>query len=255
MWVVKLSLLLGIIFSLGVCFIQPKMHTQFLVYNSDYVIEETKPVVQETKSEPVQIQTVKETKVTKPVQNAQKQVKTQQTTQKQSQKQTQTKKQTQTTKQETKPTVKTTVQQTAKPQTTKTVQQQVQQKTKPLTKQEQEEIIAWNKWHSDLQNSIMRDTKLPIVPDGTRFNFTFTVDKFGKVSDIKTWSDNPSFNIYAVQYIAPVIKGYQGKSILNFPVNSQRTTTKFIGKFKISTRGQNVYSSASDYNDMEKIRK
>lgn len=254
MWIIKSALIISILFTVGVCFLQPKMHTQFLVYNSDYVIEETKPVVVETKSEPVQVQTVKETKKTTPVQTTQ--------VQKAIQKQDTNQAKTQTSKkQEIKSTQKTgiqqpvkTLQQTTKPKTVKT-QTANTQKTQSLTKQEQEEIIAWNIWHSNLQNSIMRDTKLPHVPDGIKFNFTFTVDKFGKVSDIRTWSDNPSYTIYAVQYIAPVIKSYQGKNILNFPANSQRTTTQFVGKFKISTKGQNVYSSASDYNDMETIRK
>lgn len=247
MWIIKVALLLGIVFSIGVCLIQPKMHTQFFVYNSDYVIEETKPVIKDIKSEPVKTQTIKEVKVTIPIQQKQNkaQAKTQVKTKTINQTQSNIKQQT-----VTKPTVKTIVKQT----TTKKAEP-VQQKTKPVTKQEQAEIIAWNIWHSNIQNSIMRDTKMPIVPNGTIFNFTFTVDKFGKISDIKTWSDNSNYTIYAVQYIAPVIKNYQGKSILNFPANSQRITTKFVGKFKVSKNEQNVYSSASDYNDIETIRK
>ena len=41
------------------------------------------------------------------------------------------------------------------------IQSEIGEKT--LT--EQEEIIAWNKWHSDLQNKLMNDIKLPILPE------------------------------------------------------------------------------------------
>ena len=55
--------------------------------------------------------------------------------------------------------------------TTKTVEQ-------PKVLTPQEETIAWNKWRSNLTNEIMRDTKLPDIPNGTLFQFSFDVDKF-----------------------------------------------------------------------------
>lgn len=118
---------------------------------------------------------------------------------------------------------------------------------------EQEELIAWNKWRSNLQNQLMRDSKLPILPYGTVFKISFNVDKSGKVSNIQTYSTNSKYTPYAIEYIAPVIRSYQGKAILEFPAGSKRTTTTFTGGWKISQSEK--YSNPSDYNDIEKVVK
>ena len=131
-----------------------------------------------------------------------------------------------------------------------TKQQTAAPQPKVLTAQEEE--IAWNKWRSRLQNQIMKDSKLPTVPDGTIFKFSFTVDKYGKVTNVKTYSVNPAYTPYAIQYIAPVIRGYQGHSILTFPTGSSRTITDVTGSWKV-TSGAAKYSSPHDYNDIEKV--
>ena len=118
---------------------------------------------------------------------------------------------------------------------------------------EKEEEIAWNVWRSNLQNKIMQDTKLPILPNGVVFRFSFTVDKYGKVSNVQTWSENSNYTPYAIQYIAPVIRGYQGKSILDFPSGSSRTITDVKGGWRISNTQK--YSTPQDYNDVEKVKK
>lgn len=115
----------------------------------------------------------------------------------------------------------------------------------------QEEAIAWNKWRSNLQNQIMKDSKLPNVPNGTIFKFSFSVDKYGKVTNVKTWSETQMYTPYAIQYIAPVIRNYQGRSILNFPSGSNRVTTDVTGGWKISTSAK--YSTPQDFNDIEKV--
>lgn len=122
---------------------------------------------------------------------------------------------------------------------------------KVLTPQEEE--IAWNRWRSNLQNKIMKDSKLPNVPNGTIFKFSFTVDKYGKVTNVKTWSETNTYTPYAIQYIAPVIRSYQGRAILNFPQGSNRFTTNVTGSWKISANAK--YSTPQDYNDIEKIRR
>ncbi|MBE7706400.1 MAG: hypothetical protein E7Z91_04060 [Cyanobacteria bacterium SIG30] len=118
---------------------------------------------------------------------------------------------------------------------------------------QKEELIAWNIWHSNLQNSLMNDVKMPNIPNGIIFKFSFVVDKYGKITNINTYSTTPSYTPHAVEYIAPVIRSYQGKEILNFPQNSKRTTTVFSGGWKMSDFSR--YSSPSDYNDIEKIKK
>ena len=115
----------------------------------------------------------------------------------------------------------------------------------------QEEAIAWNRWRSNLQNQIMKDSKLPNVPNGTIFKFSFSVDKYGKVTNVKTWSETQMYTPYAIQYIAPVIRNYQGRSILNFPSGSNRVTTDVTGGWKISTSAK--YSTPQDFNDIEKV--
>ncbi|MCQ2739411.1 MAG: hypothetical protein MJ237_04200 [bacterium] len=143
-------------------------------------------------------------------------------------------------------------------QVTKVVPQAVQQQTSTTKKAqrtltEAEEQIAWNVWRSNLQNKIMQDVRLPIIPTGTVFKFKFSVDRYGKVSNIQTWSENSSYTPYAIQYIAPVIRGYQGKSILEFPMGSNRITTDVSGGWKISHNEK--FSTPQDYNDIEKIKK
>ena len=127
----------------------------------------------------------------------------------------------------------------------------VKQEPKILTQKEEE--IAWNIWRSNLQNQIMKDTKLPYVPKGTVFKFSFDVDKYGRISSIKTWSLTSNYTPIAIQYIAPVIRSYQGKDILDFPIGTQRTTTNFTGGWKISDSA--IYSTPNDYNDIEKVKK
>ena len=129
----------------------------------------------------------------------------------------------------------------------------IKQETKTQDIIEKEELIAWNTWHSNIQNKLMQDVKMPPMPDGIIFKFTFTVDRYGKITNINTYSTDPKYTPYAVEYIAPVIRSYQGKSILDFPKNSNRTTTEFKGGWKMSNTTR--LSSPNDYNDVEKIKK
>lgn len=117
---------------------------------------------------------------------------------------------------------------------------------------EEEEVILWNKWRSDLQNQVMRDSRIA-APMGTRFRFSFTVDKFGNVSNLRVWSDTPYYTPMAVSSIKPVILSYQGKNILKFPKGTKRIQTNVVGGFVIATYEK--YSKPDDYADVEKIRR
>ena len=138
-------------------------------------------------------------------------------------------------------------QQTAKPKPQQPVKTAAQ-----IAKEEQEELVLWNKWRSDLQNRIMTDVKLPLVKQGTVFKFSFDVDKYGKISNISTWSTDTAYTPYAIQYIAPVIRSYQGRDFMNFPAGSNRVTTTVSGAWRISDK--TTYSTPSDFKDVEKIR-
>lgn len=138
-----------------------------------------------------------------------------------------------------------------KEQTIKTPQQIVKEEPKTVLTEE-EEIILWNKWRSDLQNQVMRDARVA-APMGTRFRFSFTVDKFGNISNLRVWSDTPYFTPLAVSSIKPVLLSYQGKNILKFPKGTKRIQTNVTGGFVISTYDK--YSKPDDYADVEKIRR
>ena len=139
-----------------------------------------------------------------------------------------------------------------KQQTVKPKPQQPVKTAAQIAKEEQEELVLWNKWRSDLQNRIMTDVKLPLVKQGTVFKFSFDVDKYGKISNISTWSTDTAYTPYAIQYIAPVIRSYQGRDFMNFPAGSNRVTTTVSGAWRISDK--TTYSTPSDFKDVEKIR-
>lgn len=149
------------------------------------------------------------------------------------------------------------VQQTSHQKPTTQPQQQIQQKTKPQQVQnnapltEAEEVIVWNKWRSDLQNKVMRDSRIA-APRGTVFRFSFTVNKFGQMSNLKIWSDTPGYTNYAIQALKPLLLSYQGKPILNFPARTKRITTNVEGAFAISN--QDRYTTPNDYSDIERVR-
>lgn len=129
-------------------------------------------------------------------------------------------------------------------------QTQIKQQQKQMTAEEAE-IIAWNKWRSDLQNKVMKDTKIR-APIGTVFKFSFTVDREGTISNLKTWALNPDYTPMAVHVIKPTILSYQGQSILNFPPESKRVITNVNGGFTVWYSAG--YSSPSDYSDYERVK-
>ena len=141
-------------------------------------------------------------------------------------------------------------QETTKP--VQTVNETVTVTPPPKVLTPQEEVVVWNEWRSRLQNKVMQDVKLPLVPTGTIFKFSFSVDKYGKVSNLQTWAEPSSYTPYAIQYIAPVIRSYQGREILKFPNGSSRITTDVKGGWKISDNEK--YSTSANYNDIERIK-
>ena len=116
---------------------------------------------------------------------------------------------------------------------------------------EEEEIIAWNVWRSNIQNQIMKDSNIDFAPYGTVFTFTFIVDKFGNVSNIKVECSHPSFMDVARNNVKPAISNLQKKPILNFPRGTKRTSTVVQGMFLIGT--QTRYSTPDNYSDFERV--
>ena len=133
----------------------------------------------------------------------------------------------------------------------KEVKPQPQKTNKNPYMTEQEEIIAWNKWRSNLQNQIMRDSQIDYAPLGTLFTFTFVVDKFGNISNIKVMCSNQNYMDAARNRVKPAIANLQRKPILKFPLGSQRTSTVVIGGFLIGT--QEIFSTPENFSDYERI--
>lgn len=248
---------------------QPPMHTRVMIYDSQYTIvdedEKTKvdtiSDIKELPTMPVENKVKKEQVVfeTEQKPNVKTSIKNVETPQKVEKVKTQTSPKT-TTKKKTTPrqeVVKTPVvkvvtkQEPSIQKIVTTSDEEKQQQVNVLT--EQEEEIAWNVWRSNLQNQIMKDSKMPVLPIGTIFKMSFDVDKNGRVTNVQTWSTDSKYTPYAIEYIAPVIRSYQGKAILEFPKGSQRTKTTFTGGWKISKTSK--YSNPNDYNDIEKVIK
>ena len=116
---------------------------------------------------------------------------------------------------------------------------------------EREEIVVWNVWRSNLQNQIMQDTQVS-APLGTVFKFSFTVDKKGRISNLRTWAQPSIYNNVAINYLKPLIQSYQGKPILTFPSRTKRVITDVTGGFTIST--EDKFSTPSDFSDIERIK-
>src|SRR5574344_823980 len=239
--ILQILLILLLILTLCISIIKPKMHKVMMIYDSNYKVEPTEQVLTENKNIPTINPRIKQET---PKQNLVNNVGTDNSNYQPAKiiyvKQNQT---------STNPVTAREVQQPILQKRINTVSSQPKQKHMSA----RQELIAWNIWRSNLQNSIMSDVNLPILPNGIVFKFAFDVDKYGRISNVQTWSTTPNFTPYAIQYIAPVIRSYQGHSILNFPIGSTRITTHVTGGWKISSNER--MSTPNDYHDMEKVNR
>ena len=158
-------------------------------------------------------------------------------------------------------TVKTTVNTVKNTQSqTTTVKQPVPAKTVPTTAKtpvvsETQEIV-WNQWKANVHNNIVAKVQLPQskIPNGTVFQYSFTVSNDGSITNIRTTSEAAQYTAYAIQYIAPAIRNSQHASFLKFPSGTQRTSVNVSYKFKV-TNSAGSMASASNFNDVEIIKK
>lgn len=116
---------------------------------------------------------------------------------------------------------------------------------------EQEELIAWNKWRSNIHNQIMKDSNAGVAPFGTMFTFSFLVDKYGNVSNVKVSCSNNFCMDIARNNLKPAISKLQRKPILNFPRGTQRTSTVVNGSFMIGSEDR--FSTPSNFSDIERV--
>lgn len=137
--------------------------------------------------------------------------------------------------------------------------QKPQQVQKPAPQQtsanpymtEQEELIAWNKWRSNIHNQVMKDSNAGIAPFGTVFTFSFLVDKYGNVSNVKVSCSNNFCMDIARNNLKPAISNLQRKPILNFPRGTRRTSTVVNGSFMIGAEDR--FSTPSNFSDIERV--
>lgn len=133
--------------------------------------------------------------------------------------------------------------------------QQSQQIQQPVPKQpsrcEQEEIIAWNKWRSAIHNQIMKDSGAGTAPLGSIFQFSFLVDKYGNVSNIKTSCIGNGCMEIARTGVKSAISNLHRKPILEFPKNTHRTSVVVSGQFLIGMEDR--FSTPSNFSDIERI--
>ncbi len=116
---------------------------------------------------------------------------------------------------------------------------------------EEEEIIAWNKWRSDILNKVMVSSNIEYAPLGTIFAYSFKVDKFKNVSNIQVQSLQPDQNSLAQKNIKPAIQKLNRNSILEFPKGTERASTVAEGVFVIGT--QSRFSTPNDFADYERV--
>ena len=111
------------------------------------------------------------------------------------------------------------------------------------------ELIAWNEWRSNLQNTIMQKSDIEGMY-GTIYFFIFNVDDSRRISDVKVRS-NVSDDRYNIDKVTRTIKDLEGSDILEFPQGTTRTSVRFTGGFMFAYHTR--YSSPSDFNDVEQV--
>lgn len=111
------------------------------------------------------------------------------------------------------------------------------------------ELIAWNEWRSNLQNTIMKKSDIEGMY-GTIYLFIFNVDDSRRISDVKVRS-NVSDDRYNIDKVTRTIKDLEGSDILEFPQGTTRTSVRFTGGFMFAYHTR--YSSPSDFNDVEQV--
>ncbi len=112
-----------------------------------------------------------------------------------------------------------------------------------------EELIAWNKWRSDIMNEVMMTSGVD-APLGTAFYFSFKVDKYTNISKIKTFCTNPVYKDES-QKIVSAIKRLGKTELLDFPKGSVRNSTTMRGLFLIGL--ETNLAEPGDYNDLERV--
>lgn len=112
-----------------------------------------------------------------------------------------------------------------------------------------EELIAWNKWRSDIMNEVMMTAGVD-APLGTAFYFSFKVDRYTNITRIKTFCTNPRYKD-ETRKVVSAIKRLGNTGLLDFPKGSVRNSTTMRGLFLIGL--DTHLAEPDDYNDLERV--
>lgn len=116
------------------------------------------------------------------------------------------------------------------------------------------EEISWNVWRSNFINQIVDDLGMMDMeeyPEGTWLYFSFEVDKYGLITNVKVFS--PLIDKKDKVKIANMMKKYTRKKITIFPKNSKRTKTTVNGIIVLSYFASK-YTTPDDFSDVENIK-
>lgn len=114
-----------------------------------------------------------------------------------------------------------------------------------------EEVVAWNVWRSNLQNTIMMESSIE-APVGTLITFSFDVSKSGKITNLKYKCSNKKYEAAARADMVSILRRIEGTPVLIFPSNTKRSNVKFKGAFMLDY--STSFSKPSDYSDYERVR-
>jgi len=118
-------------------------------------------------------------------------------------------------------------------------------------KASREEVVAWNVWRSNLQNTIMMESAIE-APVGTLISFAFDVSASGRITNLKYRCSNKKYEAAGRADMVTILRHISGTEVLKFPANTKRTNVKFKGAFMLDY--STSFSKPSDYSDYERVR-
>jgi len=128
---------------------------------------------------------------------------------------------------------------------------QVINQEEPLDKEEAK--LDWGKWHSDLLNKILNETKVPAGVDlGSKITLQFNVSSDGTISNIQVRTEPEKFSSLVKKYYTDYINNLYKKSVLAFPKGSKREMVTFKRNFKVGNT--TILSKPTDFEDFETVK-
>jgi hypothetical protein len=125
---------------------------------------------------------------------------------------------------------------------------------KKLDTNTKENKIVWNKWHSNLANKVLAETKAPRGEDLDTVNIVeFYVDNNRNISNIKISTKPEKFTKLAQDNYGDYIRNLNGDKILQFPQDSERKVV-FV-RLPIVASTTRKFSTPDNFSDTETIKR